>query len=69
MDVGGFRMGKYKVNVGINYPPGKRAEPGDVVDDIPIGSLPDLLSQGVIEVADEKPKPTPAPRTRAKAKT
>ncbi len=38
---------------GLNYPPNRRAEKGDIVDDLPIGSLPDLLSQGSIERADE----------------
>lgn len=42
----------YKVNVGINYPPGKRAEPGDVVSDLPPASVPGLLESGVIEVAE-----------------
>lgn len=49
-------MTQYKVNVGINYPPEKRAEPGDVVDDIPEKSLPWLLEEGIVEpVASENP--------------
>ena len=42
----------YKVNVGINYPPGKRAEPGDVVTDLPPAAVKGLLESGVIEVAE-----------------
>jgi len=43
-------MPKYRVLVGLNYPPGdKRAEPGDIVDDIPPGSLGWLLDGGIIE--------------------
>lgn len=41
----------YKVLVGIDYPPEKRAEPGDVVDDIPEESARWLLKQGLIELA------------------
>jgi len=41
---------KYRVLIGLNYPPGdKRAEPGDIVDDIPPGSLGWLLDGGIIE--------------------
>ena len=44
---------RYRVLVGINYPPGdKRAEPGDVVSDLPDHSVKDLLRQGVIEEAE-----------------
>ncbi|ALY09588.1 hypothetical protein SALGADO_63 [Arthrobacter phage Salgado] len=39
----------YKVNIGINYPPNKRAEPGDVVRDLPSASIKGLLDAGVIE--------------------
>lgn len=43
---------KYKVLVGLNYPTPKgekRAEPGDVVDDIPKKSVGWLLRQECIE--------------------
>lgn len=41
---------KYRVLVGINYPPNdKRAEPGEVVDDIPPSSIRWLLQDGIIE--------------------
>jgi hypothetical protein len=54
-------MGKkqYRVLVGLNYPPNdKRAEPGDVVDDIPPGSLGWLLDAGAVEEvkADASPE-------------
>ncbi len=45
---------KFTVLVGINYPPDRRAEMGDVVDDIPAASVPWLLEQGLIEPAKKK---------------
>ena len=48
-------MAKYKVLVGIDYPPHKRAEVGDVVDDLPGGSVKWLVEGGYIESIDEKP--------------
>lgn len=36
---------------GIDYPPGRRAEPGDVVGDLPAKSVRWLLSAGIIEAA------------------
>jgi len=47
----------YKVLTGVDYPPDKRAEAGDVVDDLPATSISWLLSQGHIEDLDPKPKP------------
>lgn len=42
-------MPNYKVLAGINYPPNnQRAAVGSVVDDIPAGSIPWLLAQGII---------------------
>lgn len=44
----------YLVLIGVNYPPHgkgsaeKRAEPGDIVTDLPPKSIADLLDQGVI---------------------
>lgn len=50
---------KYKVLRGLNYPPdNKRAEAGDVVDDLPDYAIDPLLRQGAIEPADDK-KPEP----------
>jgi len=46
---------RYRVLVGINYLPKgkgdteKRAEPGEVVDDLPTGVVPVWLDQKVIE--------------------
>jgi len=40
---------QYRVLVGMNYPPDRRAEPGDIVDDIPPGSLGWLLDAGAVE--------------------
>jgi|DEB0MinimDraft_3_1074331.scaffolds.fasta_scaffold143742_2 hypothetical protein len=53
-------MSKYRALVGLDYPPGKRAEPGDVVDDLPDKSVKWLLKDGLIEeVGAQKPeKPT-----------
>lgn len=38
---------------GIDYPPGRRAEPGDVVDDLPAKSVRWLLAAGIIEPDQE----------------
>lgn len=40
---------KYRVLTGLDYPPDKRAEVGDVVDDLPKPSIQWLLDQGLIE--------------------
>ncbi len=47
---------RYTVRVGINFPPDRRAEPGEVVDDIPEASVAWMLEQGVIEIASPKSK-------------
>lgn len=45
----------YRVVRGVNYPgadgAAKRAEPGDLVDDLPEGSIDWLLADGAIEKA------------------
>jgi hypothetical protein len=46
-------MPQYEVKVGINYPPEKRAEPGDIVDDLPEKSLPWLLEEGIVTEVGE----------------
>lgn len=46
---------KYRVLQGIDYPPNKRAEIGDVVEDIPATSIKWLLDAGIIEDASKKP--------------
>jgi hypothetical protein len=52
---------KYRVLIGLNYPPNDtRAEPGDIVDNIPPGSLAWLLKAGALEPAEPRtPKPPP----------
>lgn len=51
-------MTKYQVLVGMDYA-GKRAEPGDIVDDIPAKSISWLLEQGCIEKADKREPESP----------
>lgn len=45
---------KHKVLIGLNYPPNRRAEPGDVVDDIPDFAVHKLEHGGVIERVEPK---------------
>ena len=45
------RVPSYRVIVGIDYPPDRRAEPGDVVDDLPGKSIKWLTEDGFIEPA------------------
>lgn len=51
----------YRVEVGISYPPkrGKgperRAEPGDLVTDLPASAIPGLLDQGAISDPEATP--------------
>lgn len=56
---------KYRVLVGMNYPDParrgeeKRAEPGDIIDDLPPKTdVRDLLERGMIQAADA-PYPPP----------
>jgi hypothetical protein len=49
-------MQNYKVHAGIDYQ-GKRAEPGDVISDLPSGSVDWLLEQGIIEKIEPKKPP------------
>lgn len=44
----------YRVLTGIDYPPGKRAEAGDVVDDLPGKSIKWLVECGAVEKVDGK---------------
>ena len=46
----------YRVLAGIDYPPNKRAEIGDVIDDLAPQSIKWLLSAGVIEDSSKSPK-------------
>lgn len=54
-------MAKYKVLVGIDYPPNKRAEIGNIVDDLDGKAIKWLLDGGYIESADGKSTPVAAP--------
>lgn len=56
------RMATYKVNAGIDYA-GKRAEPGDLVTDLPPKSLPWLLAQGIVEPVEEQPTKPREPKS------
>ena len=47
-------MTQYRAMVGIDYPPNKRAEAGDVVTDLPGDAIKWLLEQGLIESTDGK---------------
>lgn len=42
---------EYKVLSGIDYPPNKRAEAGEIVSDLPKDAISWLLASGVIELA------------------
>jgi hypothetical protein len=54
-------MTQYRVLQGIDYPPNKRAEAGDVVGDIPAQSVKWLLDSGIIEDTDKPTKKTEQP--------
>lgn len=56
-------MPAYRVLVGLDYPPDRRAEAGDVVEDLPGKSIKWLTEQGLIEpVEKSKPAKAPAPK-------
>ena len=52
-------MPSYRVLTGIDYPPGRRAEADDVVDDSPGKSIKWLVEAGVIEKVEGKPSKAP----------
>jgi hypothetical protein len=59
-------MAQYRVLAGIDYPPNKRAEIGEIVTDLPGSAIKSLLEIGAIESLDgKKAEPvieaTPAP--------
>jgi hypothetical protein len=60
-------MSSYRVLVGLDYPPGKRAEAGDVVSDLPEKSIKWLLSQNKIEPTDSA-QSDPAPKKKSGGK-
>jgi hypothetical protein len=45
---------KYLVHTGLDYSDKKRAEPGDVLSDLPAKSIPWLLEQGVITLKESE---------------
>lgn len=49
-------MTQYRAVVGVDYPPNKRVEAGQLVDDLPEKSAKWLLSAGFIETVDGKGK-------------
>ena len=49
-------MARYRVLQGIDYPPNKRAEAGDVVEDLPATSIKWLTEIGAIEDANKPAK-------------
>lgn len=59
-------MTQYRAIKGINYPPGnRRANPGDVVDDLPAASIKSLLAMGAIEEVEEPRTPATEPAPAA----
>lgn len=54
-------MARYRVLQGIDYPPNKRAEVGDIVEDIPAQAIKWLLDSGIIEDTDKPTKKTEKP--------
>lgn len=51
-------MASYKALVGLNYPPDRRAEAGEVVSDLPGKSIKWLLEQGLIEAVGKPGAPS-----------
>lgn len=49
-------MAQYRALVGIDYPPNKRVEAGEVVSDLPGSSIKWLLESNIIEATDAKSK-------------
>lgn len=47
-------MTQYRAVVGVDYPPNKRVEAGDLVTDLPEKDVKWLLSSGFIEAVDGK---------------
>ena len=50
-------MTQYRAVVGIDYPPNKRVEAGEIVSDLPGDSIKWLLDQNLIETLDKKSAP------------
>jgi hypothetical protein len=49
-------MARYRVLQGIDYPPNKRVEAGEIATDLPAQSVKWLLESGIIEDADKPTK-------------
>ncbi len=49
-------MAQYRALVGIDYPPNKRVEAGEIVSDLPGDAIKWLLEDGLIEDASKSPK-------------
>lgn len=63
MPAGGMPVTKHRVLVGIDYTvrgQPRRAEPGEVVTDLPKESLPWLLEQNIVEPVAAKASPEEA---------
>ena len=60
-------MAQYRVLQGIDYPPNKRAEAGQVVSDLPPQSIKWLLESGIIEDASKPAKKIEEPKEEPKA--
>lgn len=58
-------MAQYRVLSGIDYPPNKRAEVGQVVSDLPPQSIKWLLESGAIEDASKPVKKVEEPVVEA----
>lgn len=58
-------MAQYRAVVGLDYPPNKRVEAGEIVSDLPGNSIKWLLESGAIESVDGK-KETPKPKEEPK---
>jgi hypothetical protein len=54
-------MAQYRALVGIDYPPNKRAEAGDVVTDLPGDAIKWLLEDGLIEDSSKPTKKVETP--------
>ncbi len=52
-------MATYRVLIGIDYA-GKRAEPGDIVTDLPARSVTWLTAQGIVEPAADNASAEPS---------
>lgn len=60
---------EYKVLQGIDYPPNKRAEIGDIVTDLPKESIAWLLVSGAIESVSDSKKNTDSVITKSSVKS